>query len=73
MFQSVIARKNAGHGENPMVATNNPRTRTDSASPPASAIGPDLCRDAAVPSTMGKSGSTQGEKMDTSPARKVSV
>src|SRR5258708_24624591 len=51
-----------------MVATNKPRTRKDSASPAARATGPNLCSETAVPKTTGRSGRTQGEKIERSPA-----
>src|SRR5262245_40765388 len=56
---------------NPTVATNKPSTRNDTASPAASASGPSRCSDSAVPRTTGSSGSTHGERIETSPARKA--
>src|SRR5262245_49343951 len=52
-----------------MVATNKPITTNDSASPAASASGPARCALTAVPSTIGSSGSTQGDSVDSTPAR----
>src|SRR5215470_18036793 len=40
----------------------------ETASPIARATGPSLCADAAVPSTIGTSGRTQGERIDSTPA-----
>ena len=55
----------------PIVATNNPIATKEMASPIASATGPNLCSAAAVPSTIGTSGSTQGDRMDSAPAMKA--
>ncbi len=53
----------------PMVATNRPMVTKESASPTASATGPSRCSLAAVPSTMGRSGNTQGDSTESTPAR----
>src|SRR6187431_827942 len=52
----------------PMVATNSPIATNDSASPAASATGPNLCRPRAAPSTIGMSGSTHGDSVERIPA-----
>src|SRR5262249_46053189 len=51
-----------------MVATNKPIATKDTASPAASAAGPRRCSEAAAPSTTGKIGSTQGERIESVPA-----
>ena len=51
-----------------MVATNSPIATNDSESPAASATGPHFCFAAAAPSTIGRSGSTQGESTESTPA-----
>src|SRR5262249_57756481 len=50
-----------------MVATNKPIATKDTASPAASAAGPRRCSEAAAPSTTGKIGSTQGERIESVP------
>ncbi len=59
----------------PIVATKMPMPVNDSARPPASARGPRGCSPAAVPSTIGISGRTQGDSTESTPASaaKVSV
>src|SRR5262245_4243906 len=59
--------------ENPIVATNRPTRTNESASPAASATGPARCALTAVPSTIGNSGSTQGDSVERTPARKASA
>jgi hypothetical protein len=54
--------------EKPMVATNSPTATKDIQSPAASAAGPHFCCDAAAPRTIGSSGSTQGDRIDSTPA-----
>ena len=56
----------------PMVATNRPMVVKEMARPTASASGPSRCSLAAVPSTIGTSGSTQGESTERQPARNAS-
>ena len=56
-----------------MVATNIPMATNDTESPMASATGPHFCSDAAVPSTMGRIGNTQGESIESVPATKAST
>ena len=56
----------------PIVATNRPMVTKESARPTASATGPSRCSLAAVPSTMGRSGKTQGDNTDNTPARNAS-
>src|SRR5262245_6614035 len=56
-----------------MVATNSPTMTNDSASPVASATGPARCALTAAPSTIGNSGSTQGDSVERTPARKASA
>ena len=48
----------------PTVAMNRPMVANERASPAASAMGPSLCSLAAVPSTIGSNGSTQGESTE---------
>jgi hypothetical protein len=57
----------------PTVATTRPIATNDSASPPANASGPARCSLNAVPSTIGSSGSTQGDSVDRMPARNASA
>src|SRR5271157_5456998 len=52
----------------PTVATNRAIAVKEIASPPASAAGASRCSDAADASTIGKSGSTQGESAVNAPA-----
>jgi len=52
---SVLNSSLSRPSENPMVAMNRPRTRNERASPAASATGPSLCSDMAVPNTTGRS------------------
>ena len=54
-----------------MVAAKSPMTTKEIERPPASAAGPSRCSDAAAPSTIGKIGSTHGERMETMPATKA--
>src|SRR6516165_8212943 len=54
-----------------MVATKRPMTTKETERPAASATGPKRCSDAAAPSTMGRIGSTHGERMDKTPATKA--
>src|SRR5262249_28616447 len=54
----------------PSVATKSPITVKDSAKPGASAAGASRCSDAAEASTIGRSGSTQGESVESAPAAK---
>ena len=56
-----------------MVATNSPMVVKDVASPAASASGPSLCSDTAVPRTTGTKGSTQGYRIENNPANKASA
>src|SRR5262245_31411980 len=56
-----------------MVAMNRPTMTNQSASPAASATGPARCALTAVPSTIGNSGSTQGDSVERTPARKASA
>lgn len=56
--------------EKPTVARKSPIATKDAVTPAAKAAGPSLCSLAAEPSTIGTSGSTQGERTDSSPARK---
>src|SRR6516165_12678982 len=51
-----------------MVATNSPIVTKETAKPIASTTGPQRCSDAAAPSTIGRIGSTQGDKIDRTPA-----
>src|SRR6266481_9251171 len=55
--------------ENPIVATNSPMATNEAARPAASAAGPNLCSETAAPSTSGNSGRTQGDRVDSTPAR----
>ena len=57
----------------PTVATVSPITTNDSASPPARANGPARCSLSALPSTIGNSGSTQGDSVERTPARNASA
>ena len=57
---------------NPAVATNRPIAVNETASPAASSHAPARCADSAPPTTSGSSGSTQGESVDSIPARKPS-
>src|SRR6516164_6538625 len=54
-----------------MVAAKRPITTKETERPAASATGPKRCSDAAAPSTMGRIGSTHGERMDKTPATKA--
>src|ERR1700733_167849 len=54
-----------------MVAAKSPMTTKETERPAASAAGPKRCSDAAAPSTMGRIGSTHGERMDSTPATKA--
>jgi cation transport ATPase len=56
----------------PIVATNNPMAIKDRETPPASVTGPHLCSEAAAPSTIGSNGSTQGDRIESTPARNAS-
>jgi len=58
--------------EYPIVATNDPITEKEIESPAASASGPSLCSDTAVPRTMGTKGRTQGDRIENNPANKAS-
>ena len=55
--------------EKPIVATNMPTATNDSAKPRLSAAGAKRCSLTAAASTMGMSGSTQGDSVDSTPAR----
>jgi hypothetical protein len=52
---------------------NNPTVVNDSARPAASATGPSRCRDAEAPSTIGRIGNTQGDRIERTPATKASA
>jgi len=54
--------------EKPIKATKSPTDTNERTTPEPNAKGPSLLRDAAVPSTIGKSGRTQGERMESEPA-----
>ena len=56
-----------------MVAMNIPIATNDSASPAASAAGPARCSPTAVPRIAGNSGSTHGDSVERSPARKANA
>ena len=56
---------------NPIVATKSPMAAKESATPVARAIGAKRCSLAAVPNTMGKMGSTQGDMTDSAPATRA--
>lgn len=55
----------------PTVAMNSPAKTNEIDSPAASAAGPNLCFDAAAPTTIGSMGSTHGESTDNTPAMKA--
>ena len=55
----------------PAVAANKAMAVKLIASPTASATGPNLCSEAAVPSTIGKIGNTQGDNVESRPAKKA--
>src|SRR6516162_1454649 len=56
-----------------MVAANNPIATKETARPAASAAGPQRCSDAAAPSTIGRIGSTQGDKIVRRPATNATI
>jgi hypothetical protein len=58
--------------EKPMTATKVPIAVKESATPVASAAGPQRCSDVAAPRTIGSIGSTHGDSVDRSPATKPS-
>lgn len=59
--------------EKPATAISNPNPVNEMASPAASASGPQRCCVTAAPSTMGSSGNTHGDRIDSSPAANASA
>jgi hypothetical protein len=55
----------------PIVAINKPTTVNDIANPNANTKGPYRCVLSAVPTIIGTSGKTHGDKMESNPARKL--
>ena len=58
---------------NPASASNSPSPVNETASPAARAKAPSGCAATAAPSTIGTSGSTQGDRIESSPAAKASA